>query len=147
MGILHEDQYIFLITCDSVLFKMRSVSDKRCTENRNTHFMFNNIFFFENCAFNLITWKNTVDPYRPQMTIRRMSLTRWIPNATNTHSEYVTFITFPQQQWLQQRASTSRYTYVAPLVINASIRIQMYEYISRSFDPVLHQEMLKCSST
>jgi hypothetical protein len=27
-------------------FKMRNVSSESCTENQNTHFMFNNIFFF-----------------------------------------------------------------------------------------------------
>jgi len=30
---------------------MRNVADKSCRENQNTHFMFNNVFFFlENCA-------------------------------------------------------------------------------------------------
>jgi hypothetical protein len=29
---------------------MRNVSDERCRENQNTHFVFNNIFFFENRA-------------------------------------------------------------------------------------------------
>jgi hypothetical protein len=30
--------------------------------------------------------------------------------ATNTHSEYVIFIAFPQQQWLRERAFILRYT-------------------------------------
>jgi hypothetical protein len=34
---------------------MRNVSDKICTENQNTHFMFSN--FFENPAFYEIMWK------------------------------------------------------------------------------------------
>jgi hypothetical protein len=29
-------------------------------------------------------WKNIVEPGRRQMTIRRMRISRWIPNATNT---------------------------------------------------------------
>ena len=29
----------------------------------------------------------------------------WIPNATNTHSEYVTLIALPQQQWLHELVS------------------------------------------
>jgi len=39
-----------------------------------------------------------------------------IPKATNTHSEYVTIITFPLQQRLRQSASTLPYTYMACLV-------------------------------
>ena len=42
--------------------------------------------------------KNTVEPYRPQMTIWRNGIACWIPNATNTHSEYATRIAFPLQQ-------------------------------------------------
>jgi len=52
------------------------------------------------------------------MTIRRMGIACWIPNATNAHSEYVTFIAFPLQQWLLDSASMLRYTYVACLVLN-----------------------------
>jgi hypothetical protein len=40
-------------------------------------------------------WKNVVEPNRPQITIRRMLITCWIPKATNTHSYYVIFIAFP----------------------------------------------------
>jgi hypothetical protein len=36
-----------------------------------------------------ITWKNIVEPDRPQMTIWRMRVTCWITNATNTQSECV----------------------------------------------------------
>jgi hypothetical protein len=42
-GILHEDQYTFVIVSPSVLSGMRDVSDKNCRENHNTHFMFNNM--------------------------------------------------------------------------------------------------------
>jgi len=44
MGTVHEDQYTFFIISSSVLLRMRSVSDKRCRENQNTHFVFS-IFF------------------------------------------------------------------------------------------------------
>jgi hypothetical protein len=36
---------------------------------------------------------------RPQMTIRRMRLAGWIPNATDTHSEYITLLAVAQ--WLR----------------------------------------------
>jgi len=43
-GTLHEDRYTVLIISRSVLLRMRNVSDKSCTENQNTHFVFSNFF-------------------------------------------------------------------------------------------------------
>ena len=51
------------------------------------------------------------------MTIMRMRIACWILKATDTHSECVTIIAFPLQLWLHERASMSRYTYIAYLVI------------------------------
>jgi hypothetical protein len=61
-------------------------------------------------------WENTVEPGRPQLTIWRMRIARWIPKATNTLSEYVILIAFPLQQWLHVRVSALRYAAVACLV-------------------------------
>ena len=38
------------------------------------------------------------------MTVWRMCIERYIPKATDTHSEYVILIAFPLQQWLHERA-------------------------------------------
>ena len=46
---------------------------------------------------------------------RRMPFARRITKATNTQSEYVTFIAFPQHQWLRERTSMLRYTYISCL--------------------------------
>jgi hypothetical protein len=43
--------------------------------------------------------------------IWRMSFQCWITKDTNTHSEYVVLISFPQQQWLHKHASILRYIY------------------------------------
>jgi hypothetical protein len=67
----------------------------------------------ENRAGCEIMWKITVERDRPQMTIRRMPMACWIPNATDTHSEYVIRIAFPLQQWMHESASMLRYTYIA----------------------------------
>jgi hypothetical protein len=48
--------------------------------------------------------------------IRRMRFACWITKATGTHSEYVIRTAFPRQQWLRERASMLRYTYIAFLV-------------------------------
>ena len=43
--------------------------------------------------------------------IRRMHrFACWITTATDTHSEYVIFTAFQQQQWLHERASMLRYS-------------------------------------
>ena len=44
MGILHEDQYTFMIISHWIHIKMKNVSDKICRDNQNTRFMFNNFF-------------------------------------------------------------------------------------------------------
>ena len=54
------------------------------------------ITFFFNRAFYEIRYKNTVEPNRPQMTIRHMRITCRTPKATNTHSDYVTLNIFMQ---------------------------------------------------
>ena len=64
-----------------------------------------------------IMWESKVDPDKPQMTIRRMRIACWMPKATDTHSEYVILIAFSLQQWLHERASLLRYTYIACRVI------------------------------
>ena len=46
-----------------------------------------------------------------------MRIACWAPKATNTHSEYVILIAFPLQQWLYERASKLRYTYIGCLVV------------------------------
>jgi len=48
---------------------------------------------------------------------RVMRFSRKITQATDTHTEYVTLVAFPRQQWLRERASMSPQTYIACLVI------------------------------
>jgi hypothetical protein len=77
----------------SVLLRIRNLSDKSCTENRNTHFMFSNFFFSENRAVYEMAWKNTVEPDEPQM-IWRMRFACWVHETTNIHPEYKTLLAF-----------------------------------------------------
>ena len=53
------------------------------------------------------------------MTVRSMRIACSIRKATNTRSEYVTFIAVPTQQWLNERVSVLHSTYVA---CNVSIK-------------------------
>ena len=49
--------------------------------------------------------------------IRLMRFACWITKATDTNSEHVILIAFLLQQWLRERASTLRYSYIVCLVV------------------------------
>ena len=86
-GTLHEDKQTFLIISRSMLLRMRNVSGKSRTENQNTHFMLNNFILGKSCVYKM--WENIVEPDRPQMTIWRMRMSRYVPKATNTHTHTI----------------------------------------------------------
>jgi hypothetical protein len=78
--------------------------------------MLSNFLFFENRAVYQIKWKNIVERGRPQMIIRRTRIACWIPKDINTQKVCVIVIASPLQQWLNERASMFRYTFIAYLV-------------------------------
>jgi len=43
-GTLRAQQYTFLFISQSVLLRMKNISDESCRETGITHFMFNNFF-------------------------------------------------------------------------------------------------------
>ena len=74
-------------------------------------------YFFLNRALYEIVWKNMIQATDDDI-IRRMRVAYWIPETSDTHSEYVRviIIAFLQQHWLHDGASVLRYTYIASLV-------------------------------
>jgi hypothetical protein len=71
-----------------------TVAGNHSIENQ-THFTLGNVFFPpENRAIYEIIWKNIVARGRPQGTVRRMPVSRWIPKATNTHPACVILMLF-----------------------------------------------------
>jgi hypothetical protein len=60
-----------------------------------------------------------------------MRIAYWITEAKNTHLEYVILIAFPRKQWLQERASMLRCTYIALKLI------QKHEIICRNITETL----------
>jgi hypothetical protein len=52
----------------SLLLTMGNISDKTCTEKKNTLYVQKIIFFSKSAVYEII-WKNVVEPDRPQMTI------------------------------------------------------------------------------
>jgi len=50
-------------------------------------------------------WKNIVVQERSEVTIRPMRISRCLPEAANTDSEYIILIAFPLQQSSHELAS------------------------------------------
>jgi len=69
-----------------------------------TNFLIKNILFRNLAVYGIIS-KSTLEPDRKQMSIWRMLNACWKTKVTNTHSEYVILIAFPQQQRLYESAS------------------------------------------
>ena len=96
---------------------MRNISEKNIIEKLKTHFLWSITFFFENLAFYDNVGKNILEPGMPQMAKWLMRIACYIPNATNTRSKYVILNDFPLQQWLHERVSVLRSTYIACFVL------------------------------
>ena len=91
---LHEDRCTFLIISRPFLLRIR----QKLQINQNTHFVSSN-FFPKIMPFMRKRENKIVERGRPQMTVRRMRFVCWISKATDTLSEYVILIAFPQQHW------------------------------------------------
>jgi len=75
----------------SVLLRTRNVSDKMCSENQNTHFVFRN-FFRKSCRLWGNVKKNGKTGQATDDNItRRMYFACWVTKATDTYSEYYTY--------------------------------------------------------
>jgi len=66
--------------------------------------------------------------------IWRMRISCWIHKARNAHTDCVTLIAFPQQQWLHEHASVLRYTHIACLVFNHVSRPTHMSYVTTRHD-------------
>jgi len=119
-GTSHEDLCTFMIISRRILLRIRSVSDKSCIQSQNTHFKLV-IIFRKSCRL----WDNVEECSRAGQStddsiIRHTRFACWMPKTTNTHSEYVILITFPQQKWLHKWASMVRYTCTVRLAIQTT---------------------------
>jgi len=111
-GTLHEGQYTLMIISCLLLLRMRNASKYRKLKHAF------HVQYFSNPALYAIMCKNTLDPGRPQITRWRMRIACWIAKATSALLKYVTIITFPLQQLLQERASMLCFRYNACLVFH-----------------------------
>ena len=56
-----------------------------------------------------------------QTTNVNMAHACWMPKAIDTHSQYVILNAFPHQQWLHERTSMLRYTYIVSFDNNRQV--------------------------
>ena len=92
----------------------------KAVEKIKTHILCSLTFFsfFENRAFYEIVWKNIVKRGGPTIIIWRTRVACRISKAkTHTHSGCVILSPFPLQQWVHERATILRYTYIACIVL------------------------------
>ena len=68
-GTLQEDHCTFVIISRSFVLIIRNFSEKLCTENQNTHFMFSESPPENRVAYEIM-WKNTIEQRRSQMAIQ-----------------------------------------------------------------------------
>jgi hypothetical protein len=83
-----------MVISRSVLLRMRNCSDK-IVEKIKTHILCSVTFIvFKNRTVYKIMWKNIVERGMPHMTIGCMRVAYWIPEAANTHAQYLIRIAF-----------------------------------------------------
>jgi hypothetical protein len=76
--------------------------------------------------------KNIAEPHRHRWQCNRhIRIACCIPKATDTHTECVILVAFPLQQWLHERASMLRYTYIACLVTASFKRLKSEIHANR----------------
>ena len=80
MRTLHADLRIYMLISCSVLLRMRNVSNKQ--KLKNTHFIFENLFFFLKIL--LLMWENMVHPDMLQIAIQHVRTVCWVTKATHT---------------------------------------------------------------
>jgi hypothetical protein len=79
-------------------------------------------------------------------TIQRMRFACWITKATDTHSEYVILIVFPRQQWLRERPSVLRYTYIACLVCSIGVSVSLNKHNMQDYSVVAAEAVISLTS-
>ena len=87
---------------------------KNVLEKIKTNVLNEITFFQKRCR----SWENVEKYVRAQqVTGDNKAYAHFMLEATDAHSQYVTLIAFPLQQWLHTRASILRNTYIVCLVI------------------------------
>jgi hypothetical protein len=110
-GTLHDDRYTFLSHLAHFFWEWEMFHAKLVEKLNARILCLINIFLKSRRSWNNVEKYCRAGQATDGNVIRRMRFACWKPKATNTHTEYVTLITFLLQQWLHERVSTLRYTF------------------------------------
>jgi hypothetical protein len=103
----------YIVQC---FFEIRNVSDKSSRGNQ-TYVQY--FFFRKSChLWDKVEKYDRAREAKEYNIIWRMGIAWWTPKGTNTHSEYVIFVSFIRQQYWHERASMLFYTYFVLLLLN-----------------------------
>jgi hypothetical protein len=99
---------------------MRNVSDK-IAEKIKTHILCSGTCLRNSCRLlDNVEKCGAARPATDGSMIERMRFAWRIIKVRDLHSEYAILIAFPLHQWLQEGASTLRYTYIACIVFGCA---------------------------
>jgi len=104
---------------------MRNTSDKICRENRNVHSVINNSFLSRK-SYHIWDSVESRTGHRWHITAHEICMLDNEGKNRNTQSKYVILTAFPLQQWLHERASMLRYTYIV-----CHLRIGSHNFVHR----------------
>ena len=110
-GTLHGDIRALMIISHRIILKLITVSDKQCRENRNTNFIFKNVFRRSCSLWDNVEKYGTARQATDGNITWRMRFACRVTKATNTHTEYVKLLACQRQKWFPELASLLRYTY------------------------------------
>jgi hypothetical protein len=110
-----SNQYTFFIISRWILLRRELFQTKFCRKSK--HILCSIIFLKKSYPFKYNVLKyGTAGQATEDNIIWRMLFLCWISKTTNTPSEYVIHIVFPQQKWLHEYASMLRRAQTACLV-------------------------------
>jgi hypothetical protein len=127
MCTLHEDLCTFRIISRWIFLKIIK-SQTKFVERIKIHILYSITFSRKSYHLSDNVEKYCKDTQTDRQTDRqttddniilRIHLACWIIKATETHSEYVILIAFPQQQWLHECLSIQRCTYIVLLLLSS----------------------------
>ena len=114
-GVLNEDLCTFMTVSRSLLLIMRNVSYKSYRENQETHFVFSNCFtkIVQFMRMWKIWYSQTDHRWQYNAGQKRCDLYVGWQGKIQTHTQRcLILIAFPRRQWLGERVSVLRYTFI-----------------------------------
>jgi hypothetical protein len=120
-GNLYEGDFTLMKIYRPVLLKMKNISNKSCRRNKNTHFMFSNLFQ------RIVLFMRQCGQIFRQAAVNMAHVRKHTPAPVHAHTH--THTAYSRQEWFLERTSILRYTCIASPVYVNSLKVYIYIYI------------------